>query len=979
MKSFIHKFLCVAFSLFCLTSVFGQGPKSPKDQLSNIIKNENVIPTNIDSLEKLNIYNLLELSKYITSPGLTMSTKKELYNRLMGLVGTDSLKLSKLDANENLRDLIRDVQANDKVNMETLVNQSIKDSIPFEKYIESLKIPEFRVKELKNNYQKIFKQIDSITIHTNKKNNIRESIGKYNETLNNIYKLTISINEQKDLNADTLTKNWQQIINDLSTIFNADTIKSIQNTLNFIKQTGDTTKLKFVNYLNDKITKYAYLEKQSKRITNIDREIDSIRIVKEAIIQGFTNKILEHNQLNPNSIAMYKTPENLTTEQVTQQIQINSIIQSAEQSTKSSFSLPSESDLINALAIFLANRAKREALIWFMDKLKERINDPIVIDAFPLTTQFIYEQPSEALTDFNASLRRAMAEDFIKLPEHIINSPWINQHYFKETNLNSTKELIKIGSELLSLVHAQYTYRDIIKHFNLNTPDTDKNNTHLFFNFLYMMTNEFFTIDMVNNTPKYRLLAYEELSNITLSQWDVFKTLLPMKYDLKAYELLTTKYDYKDNLGKIETLKNQLKSISSLLLTLSQFDKLANRSEKIDPNDFTSPSLWNNLLKVVENVSDNFAKNDSYKRNLEILKKTITIYDHVYNKNFDQVVKNSLVFLKNNIAESDVLISITPDSININSSNAKTIKISLKNKFNLKPDTLKINKKEISLGSNIKFDFDSLKTELKYINYYVHNYKELQKTENYFKTKLKLTYKILIHLFNNNELNYINDDQLKLVQLIIQSKENPLEIFNNPLFNDFKFYNNKLKEDPFNNLLSLATFFTDITNSTDSKSLAAAIDKNVLPPTSYINKRKANFSIDLNGYVGVYGGFQKNINNDSTKYKQCANYGITAPIGINFNWKSFGIFLKAIDIGNLVSQYLWASEPENKNDDINFRQVINPGIYGMWNIPKSPFVLYGGASTVLGEDLKTKNDRLNLLHISGGIKIDIPMINLTRK
>ncbi|MFZ4262242.1 hypothetical protein ACFRAE_09375 [Sphingobacterium sp. HJSM2_6] len=920
----------------------------------------------------------MELSKYITSHRLSMPIKKQLFNRLMGLVGTDSLKLSKLNSNKYLKELVNVVQKNDLQNIETSIHHSLENNIPFTILTENLIIQSSKKTEFEKEYIQLFAYINSIKDEENKKKIIRDSIDKYNEVLKNIDKFDDLIKQQNsDINS--LQSEWIKITNKLAKKISSDTINLIQKSFNLIDTTSNLTNLEFVQHIKEIINKNSYLSNQSKKIVNIDQKIDTIEIDKGNAVRIFSKKILDQMTQSEYSGAMYKLPDNLSTEQITQQIQINSIIQSAEQSTRSSFSLPSESDLINALAIFLANRAKREALIWFMDNLKERISDPIVLDAFPSTSKFIYDNPSEVLTDFNISLRRAMADDFINLPDHLLNSPWINQHYLQGKNLKNTKELIKIGSELLSLVHSQYTYRDIIKHFQLNTSFDEKNNSHLIFHFLYMVTNEFFTIDLIDNTAKYRLLGFEELSNISLDQWEVFKTLLSLKYNSNVYSQLISKYNYDDKMIKTDILEKQLKSISSLLMTLSQFDKLANRTEKINPNDILAPSLWKNLEKVLENVYSNFALDESFKKDLEILKKIIPIYENVYNKNFDQVVKNTLDFLKNYISDNDIKLSITEQSIKFDSKIPGIANLSLKNTFNLKSASIIFKQGNVYIDTSKISHLDSIRNELKYTNYYLKNLKEFKDSSALNHLKIKHTQVLIAKLFELNKKNPITKEHLQLVNLILKLSENPLEIFNDPILGNLKFANKDKNVDPFNNIMKIATFFTDINNSTDAKSLASAIDKNVLPPTSYINKRKRNFSIDLNGYVGVYGGHLCYKGNDSTKYKNGGIYGITAPVGINLSIKNFSLFIKAIDLGNLVSQYLWAANPETKNDDINFRQVINPGISAIWHIPKSPFVLFLGTSVVLNEDFNTKQDRLNLWQKSAGIKIDIPIINLNRK
>ncbi len=142
---------------------------------------------------------------------------------------------------------------------------------------------------------------------------------------------------------------------------------------------------------------------------------DSFKLFKEVNLSKLEEKLngnrkkiedlVKDNELYKESVRQYANayvdkrkdvdlviPLNNNLEASQNQININSIVQAAQQRTSSqSFNMPSESQMIEAMAIFLANRAKQETLIWFMDQVRERLNNPLVFEAFPKLLSFLQD------------------------------------------------------------------------------------------------------------------------------------------------------------------------------------------------------------------------------------------------------------------------------------------------------------------------------------------------------------------------------------------------------------------------------------------------------------------------------------------------------------------------------------------------------------------------------------------------------------
>src|SRR5690606_67207 len=97
-------------------------------------------------------------------------------------------------------------------------------------------------------------------------------------------------------------------------------------------------------------------------------------------------------------------------------------------SSSISFRLPSETEMINALAIYLTSRVKQEAVLWFFDLIRQDAKkDSLLRMAFPETTHLLLSEDVYETPNMGSAWRYALSKDFVSLPRQITESGWFRQ------------------------------------------------------------------------------------------------------------------------------------------------------------------------------------------------------------------------------------------------------------------------------------------------------------------------------------------------------------------------------------------------------------------------------------------------------------------------------------------------------------------------------------------------------------------------
>jgi hypothetical protein len=236
-------------------------------------------------------------------------------------------------------------------------------------------------------------------------------------------------------------------------------------------------------------------------------------------------------------------------------------------------------------------------------------------------------------------------------------------------------------------------------------------------------------------------------------------------------------------------------------------------------------------------------------------------------------------------------------------------------------------------------------------------------------------------------INKLSDQKVILdgltIDEIITEKKKQLEKLSvtNPNFNIIKRQINLLEtylrlSDLNRKMIKYGTFISIIAEADSAHEVKEAIETVVLPVTSYRIKRTSKTSIDINSYVGVYGGLDV----DTENYDRSFGFGPFVPIGPAFtfhtsnNGASLSLFLSLIDIGAIASFRL--ENTEEILPEFKLQNIVSPGVFYVHGIKKSPLSLHLGVQ--YGPNIRKIEDGVEAssYRIHAGISVDIPLLNL---
>ncbi|WP_332020973.1 hypothetical protein [Kaistella sp.] len=883
--------------------------------------------------QEIPLYNLFYLSKHIGTPNLGEKEKEKVFAQLFNLIGSDQLSVLSVSTGANFAKL-REYLA--------LTVSSSRTKVEFITYLKSKRWSEFKSHfPDKKKGETLYKNIEELSGQISDLDNKRKmKIGSLAEIEKRIVKIK-----------DTTTIENNQIIND--TIALHKYAKTDRDSLQTI-EIKISEKLKA---LDRQIEQYAvdyFTRNPNKMVTSLNN----------------IQYVAKHYSESPVGTKLYIS---------------NNYVQSLQSQGISRFQIPSQAQMIDAMALFLANRAKQEAAIWFMDQIRLKMKNQLVIDAFPETIKLVDDLEDYKVPNFGNEWRYAISTDFVKMPQNIAEGNWAKAAVSTDEQLETIKEIITTAAKLNQLMSENQNYRDIIQTLYLKELERSSSNKLYSkgITLLYILTTEFFTVDNVAQIPAFRLLTFEELNTLDQNQWEILLELIELKYKPHHGEIGQTLANLKVNKQKANIYA------SKILLNLSQFDKLRNElknskdSEKIDNTKLNSFTVWKMIEQIVDNVNNEaFIKsiepsaNNSPCDYVENFKTTLRIYENIQIRNFRSAIENTMSLFtkmdcKTRKEATKAWTTIKDSTFYVPADNPKLLvqksgsTIVLQRYANHKNAQIDEQKPKVTI-ENFEWLMNDKKlskeTVLDYIQLNPENYKNLKKTAE------ALHYQpvdLLTALYKEGKVSTRTKekDQIKQEHL-----------------DHISTLNIKYTKQ----LLSLTSFFSDVLSTTNSEQLSDVISSHALPPTSYKLKRKVRSSIDLNGYVGAYGAYSHPSVN--SMYSKGWTGGITAPLGVTFSWSrsrklfpNIGLSANIIDLRNIVNHYLTSTQRYYK--DVHFSEVFSPSINLLVGIPKTPFVAFVGTSffplkSIIVDGVTMNSRAFDLTLFQAGVKIDIPLVNL---
>jgi hypothetical protein len=190
-------------------------------------------------------------------------------------------------------------------------------------------------------------------------------------------------------------------------------------------------------------------------------------------------------------------------------------------------------------------------------------------------------------------------------------------------------------------------------------------------------------------------------------------------------------------------------------------------------------------------------------------------------------------------------------------------------------------------------------------------------------------------------------------------------------------------------VLTYGTFMANMVEAETPDQVKAAISAVAVPPGSSSLKRNARLNVGVNGYFGL-GFHRETLTADSLagNLRQSGAIGLSVPVGIAFSMgqlqigrreQSFSLFIPVLDLGAVTTYRLNQKDLPSELPKLSFGNLISPGAYLLWNIPKSPFTIGGGAQ--FGPQLRqisVDGKRISSSAWKYGLTcaIDVPIFNL---
>ncbi len=619
-----------------------------------------------------------------------------------------------------------------------------------------------------------------------------------------------------------------------------------------------------------------------------------------------------------------------------------------------SFQIPNQSQIIDALAIYLAKRVKQESVMWFFETLQNNMKvHKLVQDAFPncyklLQSNEIYEVPK-----MGSLWRYAISKDFVHMPGQVIHSDWFKKKLGNHPLLmDGLEKAIRVSQ----LIGQQYSYNDIITTLYMEIPVNKMRDDRITVNSLITMLHLLNT-EFMNYGKTARRLNFIDLVHMADEEFEIMLSLLDMKYNNVVRTLF---FDQRNEfvINTATQLNALRKTISNVLIKVQQIEKIKEEYKLF-------------LDQKARNENLEFQYNDYNTWNF--------IKDLLLTLNFDELGAQNSFFRKWTPEITAAVQAMGSIQEVFRLLEQKNFAGSVNQLFQI-IKTLPLN------GNALRMHVTEFEAMLRSDK--MRMYKDL--ADNISKAANQEKYGYV----TNGETIEIN--QNSILAFVMRARDHEAIAF----------------------ISKLAGFLNDVGYSKNSKELARVIEAYALPPGSYKMKRASWRSFDINAYVGAYYGHEwlnvKDKNGQEIK-SSGGVYGLTAPIGFAFSktlgrkirgreipieieskhidhperiklgsrnsWEktgtTFTLFFSVIDIGSVVSFRL--NSEESLPTKVKWDQVISPGAHINIGIPKTPLVFATGyqyTPKLRRINADNVDQQANANRVYASIRFDLPLFNI---
>lgn len=816
-----------------------------------------------------------------------------------------------------------------------------------------------RVIDMKRSYSRLFTEYDTqkernLTRLPQIDKDITRLRSELKDTVDKLNKIIIekSLEKQEIINDTTQVAKVQRLTSEISTA-NTDRT-NIENTYSL--RIGD------LNF--EKLTLQDSEHKKQKEMK--DQELVIIKFLLETEeLRRFVFKVSNvFSSANFQSVSLGIAYDVFTKQSLPEIQQL--ITQAEATAAKLAIKLPSEAEMINALAIYLANRIKQESVMWFFEKITQNASHYKLLNLFfPTTIKLLQGNEVYEIPNLGAQWQYALSKDFMQMPKNVLTSDWLNNRWPVSKNYAS---YIAGVCELAELVAKRYTYKDAIKTLYLsglpnedNKEKKDNLQFHDYITLLYAINSEFFLID---GADKMRMLTYEDLRSMNKKEIEIMLRLLDLKYNgvfSKFIKGIKKNSDGSNTAFDVEKIRRLFGNIQS---TIGQIEKVSSEyleeQKKLQQNGqkdwfYNNYNIWgaiNQMFFVFSNLDKTIVQEKiaaDAKKVVDYGEHVFEIYNLVTKKNFAGAVMNTINLIDH-----------------------------------------------LFYGENAQEKFTVTLDNLK-------------KAEFFSTTKLKQS------IIGNLEKNKTQFSFTPDASEISFKKNSPVAAI---------FFENE--RHAIQMIRKLSGFLNDAALAQNDKQLAKVVESYAMPVGSYKRKRNNWWSVDLNAFAGPYIGYEwsKRQKNDTISFPPArggAVWGISVPIGLSISktlgrrWgkgrfkgnsdelpddfirnpdkikikrrniyyrtiTTFTLTASLVDLGAIVSYRLGKSNDTTINQSLKWAQFISPGLHLSFALKGSPFVISAGFQYTpqlrkYEEAGKVNNKQFNTTRAYLGLMFDLPLFN----
>ncbi len=725
-------------------------------------------------------------------------------------------------------------------------------------------------------------------------------------------------------------------------------------------------------------------------------------VKKEAFCQDVLNVYNRSNQLKASidRLSNDQTPEQFSKDvQVKMSQEEKVAIQTKdlnEQNNAQRLNLPTQSELIDALAIYLANRVKLETALTFIEQIKKALkSDSTLLNLFPETIRLFSTYSSYEMPNFGSVWQQAFAEDFILIPQRVAGYDNKLGYFFRKYKGNPTFDFLHQCIELAVLSSQKGNIIDIVQLLNEKYADEPADKLSLFTKFIRlfnMVNEEFYSVDK----NKF-WISYSDFNKLSPEEFVVMFELLSKKYAETVGTFLHVKGSWTST-GTLMNLKDLKGWMGQFFYVINQFqnnqqvlkDQLSTGTVIKTNENFWSflPQLFKIVVggfkeknAIMETASNKIMSPQTLSKIIDTYEHLCEVYEALEKKDYTVAFDRTIHILDDVVSEANIKKGQTIIAF------LKTVK-----KPGEKMDAFVANYQTAIKQYSLQFDT----VVQAYKSYLVAEEPlRLQKHEQYENSRGQF-------------ITALQNSAIKNFVASVMTDQNKLDNFIRENIERLDEFTNRIYTNNYNTLTRTVSFINDVRRAGDSRTLSRVIASYANPPLSYKQKRGRRISIDLNAYVGAFAGTEFRLNGALNYSDPGLVYGLSAPIGFSVSWgrskktnavsenafisrqgdlrvkkeKNFMLTLSIIDIGAAVSYRISSGSENALPQKVSFAQVISPGLHAQWGIRNLPLCIsVGGQYTPelrkFSKDPAAKAE--TAFSVRAGLFFDLPLMNLYRQ